>query len=109
MADQPAIILVDDDPNDLAALLDALNRRFGGDYRAIPHLSASAALDTATRIKKEGNEIALIIADQWMPEMTGNELLGRIHEIEPGVKRAPLVSWGDRSASSTILQSAVSS
>ena len=104
MADQPAIIFVDDDPSDLAALLDALNRRFGGDYRAIPHLSARAALDTAARIKKEGKEVALVIADQWMPEMTGNELLGRIHEIEPGAKRALLVSWGDRTASSTILQ-----
>lgn len=104
MADQPAIILVDDEPGELAALLDALNRRFGGDYRAIPHLSAHAALDTATRIKKEDKEVALVIADQWMPEMTGNELLGRIHEIAPGAKRALLVSWGDRTASSTILQ-----
>lgn len=104
MTDQPAIILVDDDPGDLAALLDALNRRFGGDYRAIPHLSAHGALDTTVRLRKEGKEVALVIADQWMPEMNGNDLLGRIHEIEPGAKRALLVSWGDRTASSTILQ-----
>lgn len=104
MADQPTIILVDDEPDDLAAMLDALNRRFGGDYRAIPHLSARAALDTATKLKQEGKEIALVIADQWMPEMTGNELLGRVHEIEPAAKRALLVSWGDHKASSTILQ-----
>ena len=104
MADLPAIILVDDEPSELEAMLDAMNRRFGGDYRVIPRLSASAALDTATKIKEERKEIALVVADQWMPEMNGNELLGRIHEIEPGAKRALLVAWGDHKASPTILQ-----
>ena len=35
---RPNIIVVDDEPTALASLLDALTRRYGGDYRVIPHL-----------------------------------------------------------------------
>jgi thioredoxin reductase (NADPH) len=104
MAERPVIMVVDDEPDALAAMLDALTRRFGGDYRVIPHLSARAALDAVTKIKEENEEIALVIADQRMPEMTGREFLGRVRSIVPTAKRALLVGWGDHEASPTILQ-----
>ena len=104
MAERPVIVIVDDEPTDLAAMLDALTRRFGGDYRIVPHLSAKAAIDAVAEMKQRGEEIALVVADQWMPEMTGREFLGRVRSIEPTTKRALLVSWGDHEASSTILQ-----
>ena len=97
-------MVVDDEQASLVAMLDALTRRFGGDYRVVPHLSAATALDAVSKIKEDGEEIALVIADQWMPEMTGNEFLGRVHSIEPMAKRALLVAWGDHAASPTILQ-----
>ena len=37
-------MVVDDEPEALSALLDALARRFGADYRVVSHLSARAAL-----------------------------------------------------------------
>jgi hypothetical protein len=37
MAERPVIMVVDDEPAALAAMLDALTRRFGGDYRIVPH------------------------------------------------------------------------
>jgi thioredoxin reductase (NADPH) len=106
MAERPVIMVVDDEPDALAAMLDALARRFGGDYRVIPQLSASAALDAITKIKEENEEeqIALVIADQRMPEMTGREFLGRVRSVAPLAKRALLVEWGDHEASPTILQ-----
>lgn len=104
MAERPIIMVVDDEPDALVAMLDALTRRFGGDYRVVPHLSASAALNAVSKIREDGEEIALVIADQWMPEMTGNEFLGRVRSIEPMAKRALLVAWGDHAASPSILQ-----
>ncbi len=104
MAERPVIVVIDDELAALAAMLDALTRRFGGDYRVVPHLSALAALDAVSKIKEDGEEIALVIADQWMPEMTGNEFLGRVRSIEPMAKRALLVAWGDHAAAPTILQ-----
>ena len=104
MAERPAIVILDDEPDALAAMLDALTRRFGGDYRVIPHLSARAALDAITKITNDHEEIALVIADQRMPEMPGREFLGRVRSIVPTAKRALLVGWGDHEASPTILQ-----
>ncbi len=77
---------------------------FGGDYRVIPHLSARAALDAVAKIKEENEDIALVIADQRMPEMAGREFLARVRSIVPMAKRALLVGWGDHDASPTILQ-----
>jgi thioredoxin reductase (NADPH) len=104
MAERPVIVVVDDEPDALAALLDALTRRFGGDYRVMPYLSAHAALDAICKSKEEGEEIALVIADQRMPEMMGREFLARARSIIPTAKRALMVAWGDREASPTILQ-----
>lgn len=104
MLERPVILVVDDEPTALASMLDALTRRFGGDYRVEPHLSAQSALDAVSRLKAEGEEIALVIADQWMPEMNGDAFLGQVRAIEPTAKRALLVSWGDHEASPVILQ-----
>jgi thioredoxin reductase (NADPH) len=104
MADRPAIVILDDDPVALSALLDALARRFGADYRVVSHLSANACLDALAAIEREKGEVALIIADQWMPGMNGSEVLARAHRIFPAAKRALLVAWGDRTASPTILR-----
>src|SRR5215469_815440 len=104
MAERPAIVIVDDEPDALGDLLDALTRRFGGDYRVIPYLSPRAALDGLTKIKQEGEDVALVVADQRMPEMEGRDFLGHVRSIVPTAKRALLVSWGDHEASPTILQ-----
>jgi thioredoxin reductase (NADPH) len=104
MADRPAIVILDDDPVALSALLDALARRFGADYRVASHLTANACLDALAAIEREKGEVALIIADQWMPGMNGSEVLARAHRIFPAAKRALLVAWGDRTASPTILR-----
>ena len=81
MADRPAICIVDDEPVALTAMLDALARRFGGDTRVISHLPAHTALDAIGKMKNEGEEVALVIADQRMPEMTGGDFsrTGAIH------------------------------
>src|SRR5215216_594423 len=104
MSARPVITIVDDEPQALAALLHALARRFGQDYRIVSHLSASAALEDLEQIRADGEQVALVIADQWMPEMTGIELLGRAHEIHAEAQRALLVEWGDQTAAPTIIQ-----
>ncbi len=101
---RPWIVIVDDRPHGLSALLDAITRRYGADYQTVGHLSAAAALADLARARDEGEEVALVIADQWMPEMTGSELLLRAHELHPDAQRALLVGWGDKRSSTAILQ-----
>lgn len=104
MDNRPIIFVVDDEPKWLTSLVDALARRFGGDYRVVSHLSASDALEDLARLHEEGSDVALVIADQWMNEMTGLDFLGHVRQEYPATRRALMVAWGDREASSSILQ-----
>jgi thioredoxin reductase (NADPH) len=104
MSQRPVILIVDDDPSALSQLLEALDRRFGGDYRVVACGSAREAVQQAERLAREGEELALVIADQWMPELTGLALLDRVHELHRNAKRALLVAWGDRGAAPAILE-----
>jgi len=91
MDEKPAIIVVDDESDALAAIRDALTRRFGEDYRILPHPSARPALEAVCEIKEKGEEIALVIADQRMPEMRGRDFLGRVRSIMPMAKQTLMV------------------
>jgi thioredoxin reductase (NADPH) len=101
---RPIILLVDDEPEALGALADAMRRRFDRDYRIVAEVSAHAALQELTRLHAVGEPVALVVADQWMPELPGVELLSRVHDIEPEAMRALLVAWGDRNAGPTVLE-----
>ena len=103
MLTKPVIMVVDDEAPALAQLRDALSRRFGADYRVVSQPSAAAAIEAIEQMKSAGDELALVIADQWMPGMKGLELLARTRELEPTAKRALLVAWGDREAAPNIL------
>ena len=104
MQNRPYIMVIDDEPQALTAMLDALARRYGGDYQVVSQLQPSTALSELEKIKQDGNQVALIIADQWMPEMTGVEFLQQAHAVHPNAQRALAVAWGDKEASSIILQ-----
>jgi thioredoxin reductase (NADPH) len=104
MDERPLIVLAVGDPTTLAALLEAVQRRFGADYRVVPHLSPETALEDVARRKASGADLALVIADEHVPPMSGRELLSRMHAIEPIARRVLLVPWGDRGAATTILE-----
>ena len=104
MVSRPVIVVVDDEPSSLSGVLDALVRRFGADYRVVSFLSANAALEALEKMRQDEEQVALVIADQWMPEMSGLELLARAHQIHRSAQRALFVSWFDHSATPMILR-----
>ena len=103
MSEQPVILVVDDDMVGLTITEQELRKRYGRDYRVLGRQSASAALDELRRLKAAGQAVALVLADQNMPEMAGKDFLGEARAIHPVAKRVMLVSWGDRSAPEAIL------
>jgi thioredoxin reductase (NADPH) len=103
-AGRPVILVVDDDQEALAALVEALRHRYERDYRILAHTSPTAALGELGRLAAAGAPIALVIADQWMAERPGVDVLSRAHELAPDAMRALLVAWGDRSAGPTVLE-----
>ena len=103
MLSRPVIMILDSDPAALAKFLDAVIRRFGGDYQVISHLKPTDALIELEHIKSDGDKVALIIANQWMSGMDGIDFIKKAHEIHPTAQRALMVSWGDKKASSAVL------
>ncbi len=91
----PIIFVVDHDPEILKCIAEALERRFGADYRILTDESPTAALSRLERACERGEQVALVIADIWTSEMSGLEWLERAHEACPKASRCVLVGWGD--------------
>src|SRR6187402_659123 len=99
---QPAFVVVDDDADTVADLERALQRRFGVDYQIFADQSANRALSVLERLRDDGDPVAVVIADLWMPEMSGLDFLVRSREIHPSARRALLFNAYDRSADESI-------
>src|SRR5260370_11818800 len=83
-ADTPPIIfLVSSEPSVLKALQTDLGRRFGNDTRIIGADGPAAGLARLAALADDAEPVALLIADQRMPEMTGVEFLVSAHELHP--------------------------
>jgi thioredoxin reductase (NADPH) len=101
---QPVLVAVDDDRDVLAALQAALRRRFGADYQILAERSPEAALQTLERLRAADVAVAVIIADQWMPHMTGLELLARARQLHPTARRMLLCGIWDSSVNQPMSQ-----
>ena len=87
----PIIFLVSSDHPALWALTDDLERRFGNETRVVGATGADAGLARLAGFAATGESVALLIADQRMPELTGIQFLARAHELHPLAKRILLV------------------
>jgi thioredoxin reductase (NADPH) len=91
----PVILVVDDDTAARAALLEAVDRRYGHDYDVTAEGSAARARDRLQDLHDEGREVALIVADHHMPGETGAQLLGASRRLHPTAQRLLLTDWAD--------------
>jgi thioredoxin reductase (NADPH) len=73
-------------------------RRFGERYRIIRAGSGTEALELLTEMRKRGDQIALLVADQKMPGLSGTEYLVEARKIVPEAKRVLLTAYADTEA-----------
>lgn len=92
--DPPVLLAVDDDAEALSRIERELTTRYGADYRIRCERSADDGLAAVERMRAQGDALALVLADQWMPGTTGAELLARARALHPQCKRALLIEWG---------------
>lgn len=95
---KPIILSVDDDPQVIRSLKRDLRNEFKNDYRIISSQSAREALEALLDMKKRGEEVALLLSDQRMPEMLGVEFLEKAKEHYPDAKRVLLTAYSDTDA-----------
>jgi len=95
---KPVLLTVDDDPEVLRAIERDLRSRYADRYRIMRANSGSAGLNTLRELKARNNPVALLLADQRMPQMDGVNFLSEAMEMHPLAKRALLTAYADTSA-----------
>jgi two-component system, cell cycle response regulator len=81
------ILCVDDEEGILTALRQQLRGRFGDECEIEVAQSAGDALELMDELHKDGETVAVIIADQIMPGMKGVELLEEVHRRSPATTK----------------------
>ena len=95
---KPVIWTVDDDPDVLRAVERDLRRQYGDRYKVISADSGASALEATKQLKLRNVPVALFLADQRMPHMSGVEFLEKAIELYPDAKRALLTAYADTDA-----------
>ena len=95
---RPAIVAVDDEPAVLAAVSRDLRRHFGERFRVLRATSGPEGLELLKEVRRRGDQVALLIADQRMPGMPGTEYLVQARQLVPDAKRVLLTAYADTEA-----------
>jgi thioredoxin reductase (NADPH) len=91
------IVVVDDDGADLELLDAEITGRYGSAYEVVVARSAGEALTALESMRQNGHGVAVVLARQWMREMSGPDLLSAIRSLHPRAKRVLLIApsdWG---------------
>jgi thioredoxin reductase (NADPH) len=95
---RPAIVAVDDEPAVLAAVSRDLRRGFGERYRVMRAGSGAEGLELLKQVRARGEQVALLVADQRMPGLSGTDYLVQARELVPEAKRVLLTAYADTEA-----------
>jgi thioredoxin reductase (NADPH) len=101
---KPVLVVVDDEDVSRQGLTRELESRYGVHYRIVPSPSPEMALARLTEFRAGGVAVPLVLADHWMPGMTGTEFLARVKDIVPTARRGLLIAWADPSTSGPIVE-----
>ena len=95
---RPAIVTVDDDPGVSRAIARDLRRNYGDRCRIVRATSGREALEAVREMRLRGDDVAVLLADQRMPEMSGTEFLEQAMDVFPYARRVLLTAYADTDA-----------
>jgi thioredoxin reductase (NADPH) len=102
---KPMLVVVDSGSVSFRRIEYELRKRYDKDYQVVSIPSSKWGIKRLEEFKAAGEEVALVLADQWMPDMSGTEFVAQARQLFPTAKRALLIAWGDRTAQEPILRS----
>ena len=98
MTTKPVILTVDDEPGVLRAVERDLRARYAKDYRIVAAGGGSEAIEVIKTLALRDAPLALILADQRMPEVTGIDVLRASVASFPDARKALLTAYADTDA-----------
>ncbi|HVY77237.1 MAG TPA: FAD-dependent oxidoreductase [Solirubrobacterales bacterium] len=90
----PVLVAIDEDPRALGDVERELVDRYARSYRVVCLSSADEGVAELEALAKAGEDVALVLAAQWLNWTTGSELLGRVRNLHPHAQRGLLIEWG---------------
>src|SRR5829696_6031569 len=101
---KPVIFAVDAGAESFLRIEHGLRRRYAPEYKVVCESSAMWGIKRLREMKAEGEDVAIVLADQWMPDIVGTEFLAQARQLFPAARRALLVGWGDRTTEEPVLR-----
>jgi thioredoxin reductase (NADPH) len=95
---KPIILTVDDDPVVLKAIQRDLQNRYASAYRVVTINLGRAALEFLKETQGQHGDVALMVVDQRMPQMSGVEFLVQAHPYFPAARKMLLTAYADTEA-----------
>lgn len=95
---KPVLMCVDDEEIILLSLKDQLREHFRDELRLEMVDSGDDALGLFEDLLSRGTDVPVVLCDQIMPGMKGNELLRRIHQLSPKTFSILLTGQADAGA-----------
>ena len=95
---KPAIVLVDDIPQDRRKLENDLEKKYSDNFRIIEADSGQQAFNRLKQMSLHNEPVALLLVDEQMPEMNGSEFLKAAQDLYPKAKRVLLITYLDTHA-----------
>jgi thioredoxin reductase (NADPH) len=95
---RPVILAIDDQPEVLGAVQRDLRARYSDDYRILGTSDGQEAIATIDELVLRGTPLALIVADQRMPGVTGVDVLRHSLDKFPAAKKTLLTAYADTDA-----------
>ena len=94
-SDNSAVMLVAlADPIADELIEQELRRRYGRDYEIMCTATTAEALDALRRLRAEGRQVAIVLADESLPDLRDIEFFSDAATLFPDAKRGMLVPWG---------------
>jgi diguanylate cyclase (GGDEF)-like protein len=95
---KPVVICVDDEPAVLESLRIELRRALGEDCLIETAEDGEDALALMSELQEDDHEIALVLSDYIMPNIKGDELLARMHQMSPNTLKIMLTGQANLEA-----------
>ena len=92
---EKAILCVDDEKAILSGLEQQLRREFSDEFLLEFAQSGEEALSVLEELQENNIQVQLVITDQMMPGMKGNELIEKVSSILPKTKCIMITGYAD--------------
>ncbi|HEU5308336.1 MAG TPA: FAD-dependent oxidoreductase [Acidimicrobiia bacterium] len=90
----PVVLAVDEDVDALRDVEETLRDRYGSHYRVECMRSPFEARARLQALADAHEDVAIVLAGQWLDGMTGSDLLDDARRLHPHSKRALVIHWG---------------